>query len=70
MIKDGWYCCPVCGNRIIPIEGDTIIIGAELFCKKCRSKPRPTIVQGEIHTDVEITEAAYLKGPKTIQISY
>lgn len=36
MIKDGWYCCPNCGQKIFKINSDFKIDGAQYKCKKCK----------------------------------
>ena len=36
MIRNGWYCCPYCGQKLFKVTDDFIIKGAETKCKRCK----------------------------------
>lgn len=36
MIKDGWYCCPHCGQKQFKVTPNAKASGIELKCKKCK----------------------------------
>ncbi|MDL2214467.1 cysteine-rich KTR domain-containing protein [Clostridia bacterium OttesenSCG-928-O13] len=46
MVVDGWYHCPVCGAKVIPVRDSSIIAGTELYCKKCKMASVPLIIGG------------------------
>lgn len=33
MIKDGWYCCPHCGQKLFRVTADAQIHGIAIKCK-------------------------------------
>lgn len=48
MIKDGWYYCPVCRKKKVqPVEKETTIKNASLFCKMCGNSSYPVIENGK-----------------------
>ena len=36
MIRDGWYCCPTCGQKLFRVTQDAYAQGIEFKCKKCK----------------------------------
>ena len=36
MIKDMWYCCPCCSQKLFKVSTNVIVKGIELKCKKCK----------------------------------
>lgn len=49
-MEEQWYKCPYCGKKIIPINSNTTIISAELYCRGagCKKKLYPTVINGVI----------------------
>ena len=37
MIKDGWYCCKICGQKIFKVKENACVNGIEYKCKKCKN---------------------------------
>lgn len=50
MIKDNWYCCPVCGNKVQKLSTTSTIYNTPLYCKKCKTESMPTIYSGHENT--------------------
>lgn len=46
MVKDWWYCCPMCGKRIQPLEAGSVIYNTALRCRACKVDWYPTIYMG------------------------
>lgn len=38
MIKNGWYCCPLCRKKLFPVGTETIIHKLPYKCKACRGQ--------------------------------
>lgn len=36
MIKNGWYCCPHCGQKLFKVTDMAVIKGVQYKCKKCK----------------------------------
>lgn len=36
MIRDGWYCCPHCGQKLFRVTEKAICEGVQMKCKKCK----------------------------------
>jgi predicted nucleic acid-binding Zn ribbon protein len=36
MLKEGWCCCPQCGQKLFPVNRKTKIEFLEFRCKRCR----------------------------------
>lgn len=36
MIRDGWYCCDHCGQKLFRVAKNALCKGIEVKCKKCR----------------------------------
>lgn len=36
MIKNGWYCCPNCGQKLFKVSLDASASGIQLKCKQCK----------------------------------
>lgn len=71
MIKDGWYHCPVCGGKIMPITPTAIIINQPLYCKRCKEARKPTIINGRERRNFSRTEQSSDGGRgAVIQITY
>ena len=37
MIKEKWYCCPDCGQKLFVVNDDAVIKGMAIKCKKCKN---------------------------------
>lgn len=46
MIRNGWYCCPICGKHIQKIEQESVIHGTPLYCKLHHAAFYPDIWMG------------------------
>lgn len=47
MVKAGWYCCPMCGKRIQPLDPGSVIYNTALRCRACKVDWYPTIYMGK-----------------------
>ena len=50
MIKNGWYCCPLCRKKLFPVGAETVIRKLPYKCKACRSEieiniPEPRAIE-------------------------
>lgn len=43
MIKDNWYCCPNCGQKIFKTDKEAVVKGIEVKCKRCRKTVKVNI---------------------------
>ncbi len=48
MVKSGWYCCPICGKKLLKLEPESVLYGVPVFCrnKTCKVAHYPTIWEG------------------------
>lgn len=40
MIQNGWYCCPVCGQKLFRVETEAVCTGVLIKCKRCKREIR------------------------------
>lgn len=43
MMKDGWYCCPVCGQRLCRVGEHPLARNLYLWCKHCKAERKVEI---------------------------
>lgn len=48
MVKSGWYCCPICGKKLLKLEPESVLYDVPVFCrnKTCKVAHYPTIWGG------------------------
>lgn len=46
MIKNHWYLCPYCGQKIQKLTPRSVLINVPLWCKKCKHESMPSIKNG------------------------
>ena len=51
MIQNGWYCCPVCGQKLFRVETEAVCVGVLIKCKRCKREIRPTFKTGTGYTE-------------------
>lgn len=64
MVTDGWYCCPMCGKRIQPLEHNSVIYNTALRCRVCKVDWYPTIYMG---AELDEDEPFITERPKSEQ---
>ena len=45
MEKNSWYCCPICGKKLVKLEPGSIMYGVPVYCrsKTCKVAHYPSI---------------------------
>lgn len=48
MEKNSWYCCPICGKKLVKLEPGSIMYGVPVYCrnKTCKVSHYPSIWKG------------------------
>ena len=48
MEKNIWYCCPICGKKLVKLETGSIMYGVPVYCrnKTCKVAHYPSIWNG------------------------
>lgn len=55
MEKNSWYCCPICGKKLVKLEPGSIMYGVPVYCrnKTCKVSHYPSIWKGRELEDDE-----------------
>lgn len=43
MIKNGWYCCPNCGQKLFRVTKETKATALFVYCKHCKQEKKVNI---------------------------
>lgn len=46
MIRNGWYYCPVCGQKMFRVETEAVCTGVLIKCRRCKQEIRLSFKTG------------------------
>lgn len=56
MIQNGWYCCPVCGQKLFRVETEAVCVGVLIKCKRCKREIRASFKTGARYTETAVID--------------
>ena len=52
MVVNGWFTCPRCRKNLQQVRGNTVMLGAPIYCRKCKMEWFPKIYMGRELEDI------------------